>query len=120
MNASVGASYSIAGASLSAHYGSKETGGDDDTTIIGAKVGYSIAGISLGITYHVQDTGEVSDNKLRFDAGYGLGGGMKASFRFNTSDGDSNSRMQENPDGTITEEELDAQTDWRIMLSKSF
>jgi len=127
MNASVGASFALAGASVALHYVSKENADTeavaadpnatppvvavaamaaDDSTVIGAKLGYSIAGVSLGLTYQVQDTGDLSENALRLDLGYGLGGGMKASARFNTSDNDAPGD--------------NSASDWRLMLSKSF
>ncbi len=104
-NFSVGASFGFAGASVAVHYVDQEVGdGIDNSNIIGLKVGYGIAGVSLGLTHHIQSTdGDGEETKTRLDLGYGLGGGMTASARYNIDDGDT-----------------DGADDWRLMLSKSF
>ncbi len=102
-NISVGASFSFAGASIAlagAQLGEAAANGDDETHMH-AKVGYSIAGVSLGLTYSRAE--EADSDKIRFDASYGLGGGMTVSTRIN-----SNSAA-----GTDS-------SDWRIQLAKSF
>ena len=67
------------------------------------KAAYSIAGVSLSLTYQGEDESE--DEVVRFDAGYGLGGGLEISTRINAF--------------TFADSDEDV-TDWRIQLSKSF
>ncbi len=98
---SAGASFSFAGASVAVAF--KDFDNDQET--LGVKVGYGIAGVSLALTYEVF-TGDVNedDAKFRIDAGYGLGGGMDASFRLNSTEPDQGEGV----------------TDYRVMLTKSF
>jgi len=102
------ASFAYAGASIALQYsqlgdllgdGDPLTGEED--TVVAAKVGYSISGVSLGLTFSQQQDAE--STKIRFDAGYDLGGGMDISARIN----------QEDKDGSDS-------SDWRIQLAKSF
>ena len=104
ISASVGFSY--AGASIALGFEQAEDGaGTDDETHIKGKVGYSIAGVSLGLTFESQQESE--DTGVRFDAGYDLGGGMRASTRINAfTDG--------------ADSGADDKTDWRVMFSKTF
>lgn len=99
---SAGASFSYAGASI----GVAMKDFDNDRSTIGAKVGYSISGVSLGLTFEAE-SGDVNDGdaKVRFDAGYGLGGGMDVSFRANIFSSDDAAKEV---------------TDYRVLLSKSF
>lgn len=104
ISASVGFAY--AGASIALGFHSVEDGAvTDDETAIKAKVGYSIAGVSLGLTFESEQESE--DTGIRFDAGYGLGGGMTVSTRINA--------FTDGADGGA-----DDSSDWRIMLAKSF
>jgi len=100
---SVGASFSYAGASIA--LAAKDF--DNDRSTVGAKVGYSISGVSLGLTFEAE-AGDVNDgdSKIRFDAGYNLGGGMNVSTRINVFTDD------DNGDNDLT--------DYRVMLNKSF
>ncbi len=102
---SVGASFALAGASVAVHYVDQEVGGNaDNTNIIGIKVGYAISGVSIGLTHHIQSAdGDSEETSSRLDLGYGLGGGMTASARYNVDAGDT-----------------DGADSWRVMLSKSF
>ncbi len=106
LSASVG--FSFAGASVTLGYaslGEAAPNGTDDETAIIANVGYSIAGVSLGLTYDAQQESE--DTKLRLDAGYELGGGMRVSTRVDVfTDG-----------ANVAPADL---TEWRIMLGKVF
>ena len=98
---SVGASFALAGASVAVAMKDKDNGEES----ISANVGYAISGVSLGLTYEVNTgTTNEDDAAVRFDAGYGLGGGMKASLRIDSS-------MPDVGDGV---------TGWRLMMSKSF
>jgi hypothetical protein len=107
MNASVGASFGFAGASVAVHYVTKEQGADEDGTVIAAKVGYGIAGINLGLTYSQAEDIADFETKIRFDAGYDLGGGMGISTRVTSS--------VDNTDATV-----DDLLEYRVQLSKSF
>ncbi len=99
---SAGASFGFGGASLAVAF--KDF--DNDRQTIGGKVGYSIGGVSLGLTYEAE-AGDVNDGdqKIRFDAGYGLGGGIGLSTRVNVFTADDSSRDL---------------TDYRVMITKSF
>ena len=99
---SAGASFSAAGASIGVAYKSL----DDDRQTAGIKVGYGISGVSLAVTVEAEvgDTND-GDSKIRFDAGYGLGGGMNISFRANSFTSDDASKEV---------------TDYRVLLAKSF
>jgi len=110
MNFSVGASFALAGASVAVHYvdaeGDADDNGevdDDNRNVIGVKLGYAIAGVSLGLTHHIQDIGDNNETITRLDLGYGLGGGMKASGRYQIDDGDT-----------------DGADSWKLVLTKSF
>lgn len=133
VNVAAGASYSIAGFAIAAHYWAKEQDFDpevdietddpdgddvetsgfdiDDQTAFAVQLGYGIAGVSLGLTYSVLENDEDvggDQSVLRFDAGYDLGGGMDISTRIqNVTDED---------DG----DESDDLLEYRVMLSKSF
>lgn len=91
---SVGASYGIAGFSVSGHIVGREAGPvADDTEIIAIKLGYAIQSLSFGLTYSEQTdndgiagSGDVTQESTRFDVGLGLGGGMTLSGRINVLD----------------------------------
>jgi len=95
------ASFAYAGASIALQFG--QIGAADDDTVVGAKVGYSISGVSLALTFSQQQDAE--DTKIRFDAGYDLGGGLGISTRINSND------------NGLTDTDS---SDWRIQLAKSF
>lgn len=120
VNFSVGGSFALAGASVAVHYVDQEVDGqDDNNTIIGVNVGYGIAGVSLGLSYFLQtvgdDGGGAEDTVVRLDAGYGLGGGMTVSARVNLFSGDGVDAQNADPaTGDAVE------TDYRVLLSKSF
>ncbi len=101
---SAGASFGFGGASIGLAY--KDF--DNERQTIGGKVGYSVGGVSLGLTYEAE-AGDVNDgdSKLRFDAGYGLGGGVGISTRINVFTGGDNSGNAD-------------KTDYRVMITKSF
>ncbi len=103
MNMSAGVSFAYAGASIGAHFASKETGAADDEEIVGVKVGYGIGDVSLGVTFMQQTIGDADNTAARLDIGYDMGGNMNLSTRINSTDNDG-------ADGS----------DWRIQLSKSF
>jgi len=98
-NVGATASFAYAGASIALQFG--QIGAADDDTVVAAKVGYSISGVSLALTFSQQQDAE--DTKIRFDAGYDLGGGLGISTRINQRDNDG----------------ADS-SDWRIQLAKSF
>lgn len=104
VDTSIGASFAIAGFSVALAAKDLDDGTDGS---VGAKIGYGIGGFSLGLTFESDTEGAGDgDSAIRFDAGYGLGGGMKASFRAQV-----NSFDDSNTDDT---------TLWRLMLAKSF
>lgn len=95
---SVGATFSLAGASVGLAF--KDL--DNDKQTISAKAGWSAGDLSLGLTYEA-DQGDVGDDsKIRFDAGYALGGDMSISTRVNVLD-------------SATDV-----TDYRVLFAKSF
>ena len=102
-NFSAGASYGIAGFSISGHVQSAENDGGDDTDIVAIKLGYAIQALSFGLTYSEQEIGAVTEESTRFDVGLGLGGGMTVSARVN-----------------VLETEGDDPDDYRIQLAKTF
>ena len=95
-NASFGASYGIAGFSISGHFVMADEDGDIvDREIIAVKLGYAIQALSFGLTYSEIDLDGATADQTRFDVGLGLGGGTTLSARFNTfSDGDDDFRVQ--------------------------
>ncbi len=109
MNASVGASFGFAGASVAAHFVTKEIDGqDEDGEVIAVQVGYGISGVNLAVTYsQAEDFGATHDTKIRLDAGYNLGGGMGISTRITSS--------SDAADATV--EDL---LEYRLQLSKAF
>jgi len=107
MNASVGASFGFAGASVAVHYVTKEQGAGDDGTVIAAKVGYGISGVSLALTFSQSEEIAGHETKIRLDAGYDLGGGMGISTRVTSS--------ADNTDATV-----DDLLEYRVQLTKSF
>lgn len=114
MNASVGASFGFAGASIAAHYVTKENDGDaDDGNVVAVQVGYGIAGVELKLTYSLaEDFFDLTDDdpdfetKIRLDAGYGLGGGTSIS-----------TRITANQDEVGNGDDL---LEYRLQLEKSF
>ena len=95
---SVGATFSFAGASMGVAF--KDF--DNDKQTISAKASWSAGDLSLGLTYEA-DQGDVGDDsKIRFDAGYDLGGDMSVSTRVNVLD-------------SATDV-----TDYRVLFAKSF
>ncbi len=95
---SAGATFSFAGASVGVAF--KDF--DNDRQTIGAKASWAAGDISLGLTYEA-DQGDVGDDsKIRFDAGYDLGGDMNISTRVNVLD-------------SATDV-----TDYRVLFAKSF
>ena len=107
MNASVGASFGFAGASVAVHYVTKEQGAGDDGTVIAAKVGYGISGVSFALTFSQSEEIAGHETKIRLDAGYDLGGGMGISTRVTSS--------ADNTDATV-----DDLLEYRVQLTKSF
>ena len=106
--AAAGATFAFAGASIGAHFWTRENGAFDDTTSASVQVGYAFAGISATVTASTQtvngDTGDVDSNAVRLDAVYDLGGGMDISTRITQTDED------------VGEDELS----YRLKLSKAF
>ena len=101
-----GATFAYAGASLGAHFWTREQAAGGDLESISAQIGYGFGGVSATLTVsHQEDDGPTDADAIRLDLGYGLGGGMDISSR-------------------ITAEENNAAntdlTSWRIKLSKSF
>jgi predicted porin len=92
---SAGASFSFAGASVGVAF--KDFDGEET---ISAKAGWGAGDLSLALTYEAQQQGD--DSKIRFDAGYDLGGDMSISTRVNVLDSDTDL------------------TDYRILFAKSF
>lgn len=95
---SVGATYKIGGASIGLAF--KDF--DNDAQTVGAKIGWGIGKTSLALTYEGQQGDASDDSKIRFDAGYDLGGDLNISTRVNLLD-------------SATDV-----TDYRVMLAKSF
>ncbi len=100
---SAGATFSFAGASV----GVAMKDFDNDASAISAQASWSAGDVSLGLTYEVEDgdangSNGADESKIRFDAGYDLGGDMNISTRVNVLDGDADT------------------TDYRVLLSKSF
>lgn len=95
---SAGATFSFAGASVGVAF--KDF--DNDKQTISAKASWAAGDVSLGLTYEA-DQGDVGDDsKIRFDAGYDLGGDMSVSTRVNVLD-------------SATDV-----TDYRVLFAKSF
>lgn len=107
-NLAAGVSFAMAGASVSAHFWSKEEGnGDGDLESISVMAGYGFGGVSAKVTFStLEDDGATDQEAIRLDLGYGLGGGMNLSTRI-TATSDNN-----NSDNDVTA--------WRIQLAKSF
>lgn len=98
---SVGASFGIAGFSIAGAF--KDF--DNDFESVGIQIGYGIAGVSLNLT--IEDgTGDANDDEsiVRFDVGYGLGGGMNVSGRVDS----------------IESAGVEDVVAYRVLLSKSF
>lgn len=111
MNASIGATFAIAGASIAAHFASLEA--DDandgsDVEVIAVQAGYGFGGVSAKVTFTTR-TGEndASEDQeaVRLDLLYAMGGGVDLSTRI-TSTTDN-----------LADEDL---VEWRIQLAKSF
>lgn len=108
MNYSVGASYALGGLSLAAHMGNVENGGNaDDSQIVAAQAKYGVGDLSLGLTFSTMDNTADFETKIRFDAGYAMGGGTTLSTRV-TSNTDG---------GGVSGADL---LEYRVLLSKSF
>lgn len=110
MNASAGVSFAFAGASIAAHYWTKEdgAGADDDSESVSAKVGYSFGGVTAGLTYSLleSDKSTVDKEAIRLDLGYGMGGGLTLS-----------TRVTAETDNKASANDL---TSWRVQVSKAF
>jgi len=98
---SVGASFGIAGFSVAAAL--KDF--DNDVESVGVQIGYGFSGVSLSLTLE-NGTGDANDEEsiVRLDVGYGLGGGMNVSARFDTTESAG----------------VEDVTTYRVLLSKSF
>jgi len=106
--ASAGASFAFAGASIGAHFWTREQGdGGDDVESVSVKIGYGFSGISANLTISAQeDGGAIDQEAIRLDAVYDLGGGFDVSTRITaTSD-----NIADDAD----------ETSWRVKLSKAF
>ena len=111
----VGATFAFAGASIGAHYWTRENGDFDDTEVVSAQIGYGFAGISAIVTGSLQmsegildgDTvaQDFDDVAVRLDLVYDLGGGMDISSRLTNEDNES------------TDNEVFS---YRVKLSKAF
>jgi len=105
--ASAGVSFAFAGASIAAHFWTRENGDDTDTESVSAKIGYGFGGVSANLTVSMQDDGNDGEKEaVRLDLGYDLGGGMDISARVNAA--------------TDNDDTTDDLTSYRVKLSKSF
>jgi len=86
-----------------------------DRETISASLGYGIGNVSAKLTFEAEqgDFNE-DDTKMRFDLGYGLGGGMDISTRINVFT-DELTTAQKAAGATAAD-----LTDYRVMLTKSF
>lgn len=100
---SVGAKYSFGGGSIGVGY--KEHDTFQSIEAVGS-FGVGAASVKLSFETISSDFAEDGDSKIRLDVGYGLGGGMEVSTRINVFTDDSDSAGDE--------------TDYRVMLTKSF
>lgn len=107
-NIAAGASFAMAGASIDAHFWSKEEGnGDGDLESLSVRVGYGFGGVTAKLTFStLEDDGATDQEAIRLDLGYALGGGTLLSSRI-TSNSDNN-----DSDADFVE--------YRVMLAKSF
>lgn len=104
-NMSAGVTFSAGGASVAAHFWTKETAGDDDESM-SVKVGYGFGGVSAALTFSTLEGASGDKEAIRLDLGYGLGGGMDVSTRITaTTDNDASANDL---------------TEWRLQLAKSF
>ena len=110
VNGAVGVSFAFAGASIAAHFWSKEvadTVGTGDLESASVKIGYGFGGVSAALTVStLEDDGATDQNAVRLDLGYALGGGTQLSSRI----------TQFNDDNNDDAEFLE----YRVMLAKSF
>lgn len=110
MNAAAGVSFAFSGASINAHYWTKEVAdaaGTGDLESMSVKVGYGFGGVSAALTIStLEDDGATDKEAIRLDLGYALGGGTLLSSRI-TQNTDNN-----NGDADFLE--------YRVMLAKSF
>ncbi|MFK7890402.1 MAG: hypothetical protein AB8B63_06270, partial [Granulosicoccus sp.] len=114
-NISAGATFTFAGASIAAHYWTKEVdldnGGvtNEETEGFAIQGGYGFGGVAAKLTFATIESANndtVDGNKIRLDLGYDLGGGLNASTRITATTDDSEGG-----------EDL---TEWRVQLAKSF
>ena len=110
VNAAAGVSFAFAGASVAAHFWTKEVAegaGDGDLESASVKVGYGFGGVSANLTFStLQDDGATDKEAIRLDLGYALGGGTLLS-----------SRITQNNDNNDGDAEF---LEYRVMLAKSF
>ncbi|ASJ75948.1 porin [Granulosicoccus antarcticus] len=109
-NIAGGISFAFAGASIAAHFWSKEEaegGTNGDLESMSVKVGYGFGGVTADLTVStLEDDGATDENAIRLDLGYALGGGTLLSSRI----------TQFNNDNDDSAEFLE----YRVMLAKSF
>ncbi len=112
MNASVGATFAIAGASIAAHYASLEASDANDGSdieVLALQAGYGFGGVSAKVTYTTRtgenDATSEDQEAVRLDLLYAMGGGIDLSTRI-TSTTDN-----------LADDDL---VEWRVQLAKSF
>ncbi len=110
VNGAAGVSFAMAGASINAHYWSKEVAegtGDGDLESISVQAGYGFGGVNAVLTFStLEDDGATDKDAIRLDLGYALGGGTLLS-----------TRITQNNDNNDTDAEF---LEYRVMLAKSF
>jgi len=106
-NAAVGLSFAFAGASIAAHFHTREQAEGDDLESFSVKVGYGFGGVSADLTVSTEtkDDTNVDNQAIRLDAVYDLGGGFDVSTRITSATGN---------------DEADDLVSWRLKLSKAF
>lgn len=110
-SAAAGVTFAFAGASIGAHFWTKEEAADADGDRVSFAVnaGYAAGNFSGGLTFtHQENDGTVDQDGVRLDLKYDLGGSTTINSRITaiTDNNDSNSDIEN--------------TNWRIQLSKAF
>ncbi|MFK7994102.1 MAG: porin [Granulosicoccus sp.] len=106
-NAAVGVSFAFSGASVAAHFHTREQAAGDDLESFSVKLGYGVGAISGSLTFSTEtkDDADIDNQAIRLDAVYDLGGGFDVSTRITSES------------GNVAADDL---VSWRLKLSKGF
>ena len=103
-SSAVGASFAFSGASISAHYWTRDDA--TDTESFAVKVGYGFGGVSATLSAAQQDGTNIDNSAVRLDLVYDLGGGFDISSRITSA--------------TNNNDASEDQVSYRVQLSKAF